>query len=377
MNSRRLATVFAAGYLLSTATARGDFTTVINSPPDVISRGSIFGANTQINLFHGTYANVGKVLFLGGPDAPAENAQLNVLGGSVWAVEAWTGSQLNVVAGSINTANLLGARGTMSGGVVKSWAMFAKSHLEMSGGVASLIATAGSVDGPDPDTSHFVMSGGEVGVLDATGNVVIQGGMVDNMFFRGTGFVVLSGGSIGDDFEVGSVVSGSLPDDSTREIVVGNSGRVTVRGGSIGNRMILRNRRTLDYSGGVIGDEFQALDGSHVNIRGSHFLIDGVELTWAAGEKVVLAQRDIALEGVLADRQPFRFDLNSEPGFGDYFSPDAMVSIMVVPEPRTEFAAILLTFSLAATIRIRKNHGEVNYRVTQVVDFNSSHLSQA
>jgi len=36
--------------------------------------------------------------------------------------------------------------------------------------------------------------------------------------------------------------------------------------------MILRDGRTLDYSGGVIGDAFLALEGSRVNIYGSHFL---------------------------------------------------------------------------------------------------------
>jgi hypothetical protein len=352
-----LATAFAAACLHFSAPARGDFSTIVNAPPDVISPGAIFGADTQINLLHGTTANLGEVLYLGGLNAPAENAQLNVLGGNAWAVEAWTGSQLNVVAGSVSAANLVGGSGTMSGGVVKTWGLFAESRLEMSGGFAARIATAGSIDGPDPDTSYFVMSGGEVGVLDATGNVGIQGGMVDNMFFRGAGFVDVSGGSIGDDFEVGSVVNGTLPDDPTRETVVGNSGRVTVRGGSIGRRMILRDGRTLDYSGGVIGDEFQALGGSRVNIRGSHFLVDGVELTWPAGEKLVLTQRDVALEGLLAHGQSFRFDLNSKPGHGDYFSPEATVFIMLVPEPRTEVATLLLTLGLAATSRIRQNHG--------------------
>lgn len=65
----------------------------------------------------------------------------------------------------------------------------------------------------------------------------------------------------GDDFEAGGVVVGALPDDPTSETVSGNSGRVMLRGGSIGKRMILRNGRTLDYSGGVIGEAFQARRG--------------------------------------------------------------------------------------------------------------------
>ncbi len=75
--------------------------------------------------------------------------------------------------------------------------------------------------------------------------------------------------------------------------------------------MILREGRTLDFAGGVIGDAFQAFAGSRVNIRGSHFLVAGVELTLPAGEPLVLTDRDVSLEGLLANGQPFRFDLNS------------------------------------------------------------------
>jgi hypothetical protein len=338
----------AAAYLLVAAPARGEFTTVLNAPPDVIPRDAIFGADTQINLLLGATADVGEVLYLGGFEAPAENSQLNVLGGYAWAVQAWTGSELNVFAGSINAANLLGGRGTMSGGFVRTWSLFAEGRLEMTGGVAASVYTAGPIDGPVPDSAYFVLRGGEVSVLDAVGNIAIQGGTVDNFFFRGAGFVEVDGGAIGDDFEVGSVVVGALPDDPTRETVVGNGGQVTMRGGSIGRRMTLRAGRTLHYSGGAIGEAFQALQGSQVNIRGSRFSIDGVELTWPAGEKLLLLQRDVALEGLLADGQAFRFDLNSEPGHGDYFSPDANLTVMHIPEPRTELSAVLLTLVLAA-----------------------------
>jgi hypothetical protein len=347
--SRGAVAALAAAYLLLAPRARGEFTTVHNVPPDIIPRDAIFGANTQINLLQGATADVGDVLYLGGFDAPADNSQLNVLGGYAWAVGAWTGSELHVVAGSVNAANLLGGRGTMSGGFVKVWSLFAESRLEMTGGVAASIFTAGLDSEPAPDAAYFVMSGGEVGVLDATGNVAIQGGTIDNFFFRGAGFVEVSGGSIGDDFEIGSVVVGALPDDPNREIVVGGSGRVTMRGGSIGRRMILRAGRTLDYSGGAIGEGIQVLPGSRFNVRGSRFFIDGVELTWPAGEKLLLLQRDVALEGFLADGQAFRFDLNSEPGHGDYFSSDASIAVMHIPEPRTEMAAMPLMLALAAT----------------------------
>jgi hypothetical protein len=347
MNNRLLAAAFAAGTLLWVAPARGAFTTVVNVPPDPFSADSVFGADTQINLYSGATAHTGEVIQLGDFNAPAENVQMNVLGGFVWAVDAWTGSQLNVSSGSVNAANLLGGRGFMSGGYVLNWTLFAEGRLEMSGGVAAEIYTGGNDYGPISDVAYFVMDGGQVGLLDATGNVVIHGGVVGEMVFRGAGFVELTGGAIGDGFEVGSVVVGALPEDPMREVVVGGGGRVLVRGGSIGQGMILRDGRTLDYSGGVIGDALQVLDGSEVNIRGSHFLIDGLEPIWPASRELTLTQRDVALTGVLADGQAFRFDLNSQPGHGDYFSPEALVTIMLVPEPWTGVAPLLLMLAFA------------------------------
>ncbi|MBA4107108.1 MAG: hypothetical protein C0485_15290 [Pirellula sp.] len=342
MIRRLLVAAFTVVALLANVPARGAFTTIVNSPPDVIAPGQVFAADTQINLYPGTSAAPGDFISLGGFNAPAENVELNVLGGYAWSVEAWTGSQLNVSAGLVNGANLLGGRGVMSGGQAHTWSLFAQSHLEMSGGVVTQIFTAGSDSAPDPDSAEFIMTGGAVGLLDATGNVIIQGGSIDDMVFRGAGFVELTGGSIGNDFEVGYVVFGAFPDDPTGETVVGRGGRVTVRGGSIGERMVLYKGKTLDYSGGVIGDAIQAREGSQVNIRGSHFFIDGVELTLPASGELLITQRDVALTGLLADGEPFRFDLHSQPGLGDYFSPDATVAIMLIPEPRSVVAAAAL-----------------------------------
>jgi hypothetical protein len=339
MIRRLLVAAFAVVTLLANVPARGAFTTVINSPPAIIASGSVFSTDTQINLYPGANAAaLGKVIYLTGYDAPAQNVQLNFLGDNGWNFEAYTGSQLNVASGQVNTANLLGGYGTMSGGEVRTWHLSAKSRLEMSGGFALQIFTAGSIDAPDPDATEFVMTGGEVSILDV-------------MFFRGAGFVELTGGEIGDDFEVGSVGIGANPDDPTGETVVGHSGRVTVRDGSIGERMVLYQGRTLDYSGGVIGDAIQAREGSRVNIRGTHFYIDGVELTLPANSELLIPQRDVTLTGLLADGQPFEFNLHSQAGQGDFFSPDATVAIMLVPEPGAVTLTAFLFVSLAMSSR--------------------------
>src|SRR4029079_14674704 len=127
--------------------AQSGLATTINVPPDTIAPGATFGSDTQFNLFAGAAADVGDVLHLGDSNAPVENTQLNVVGGSAWAVEAWRGNQVNVVTGSVNTANLLVSQGAMSGVSVNYWMLFSGGRLEMSGGFAGRIDTAGLTDG--------------------------------------------------------------------------------------------------------------------------------------------------------------------------------------------------------------------------------------
>lgn len=350
MNNRLLAFTVAAATIVSTAPARGSFSTVVNAPPDEITPDLVFRLDTQINLYPATLFDPVDVINLGGPLAPggyewappAEHVQLNVLGGGAMIVNAWFGSEFNVVDGFVNTANLLGGRGTMARGLVQTWGVFGNSRLDMSGGLVGRVETSGLDTAPDPDASRFVMTGGDVVRLDATGDVEIHGGSVNHMIFRGGGSVELTGGFIGDDFEVGSVVTGAIPGEPTRETVVGRGGRVIVRGGSVGRRMILHEARTLDFSGGVISEAFQADEGSRVNIRGSQFFLGTSELTVPAGGSLVVEQRDVVLSGVLADGAPFRFHLNSQPRDGDYFPQGTTITVVSVPEPQRACFALLL-----------------------------------
>lgn len=291
MCHRPLIAFLAAASLLSTASARGAFTTVVNAPPDVIAPDTNFSVDTQINLHPGTVAIVGDVLSLGSFGAPAVNVELNVLGGSVWAVEAWDGSQFHVVDGSVKTGNLLGGVGTMSGGQIETWSLFAKGHLEMSGGIAGRIEVAGNSNASDPDRAFGELTGGAVGILDVTGDVVIRGGEIEATHLQ-------SGGSV-------------------------------------------------ELSGGMMGSVFEAIAESRCSIRGSSFLIDGVEPAWPADGKLVVTQRDVSLAGTLLDGQTFHFELNSLPGGSHFFSPEAVITITLVPEPS---ALVLLAVGFVAFV---------------------------
>jgi hypothetical protein len=310
-----------------------------------------------VNLREGSDVN-GRVYF-GSQSTPVINSQLNVQGGRASAVESWTGSEVNVSARSIRSVSLLGAQGKMSGGTVGRWDLFARSQLVVLNGCVVIIETAGLDTANDPDSSLLVVEGGQIGSLDATGNVIITGGIVgDGFVFRGGGYVDIRGGNVGNHFSVGYMITGAIP-GSDLPIVVGSGGQVKLSGGSIGDDMVLYGGRNLIFSGGSIGSAFRALEGSHVNIIGSHFLVDGVELNPPDDiNEIMVTQRNVTLSGILADGQPFRFDLNDIPdqiGSADYFSPGAEILVTFVPEPPCwVIIAIPLAIASCTTTRLRR-----------------------
>ena len=91
----------------------------------------------------------------------------------------------------------------------------------------------------------------------------------------------------------------------------------------------------MNISGGSVGGQFEARSGSKVNLFGTDFLIDGVALTEpSVGEAFGLTDRGVLLSGVLADGSPFQFDVSSR-----YFSPDATLTLTLVPEPAAVLGA--------------------------------------
>ena len=99
--------------------------------------------------------------------------------------------------------------------------------------------------------------------------------------------------------------------------------------------------------GGSVGERFQALSGSEVNLVGVEFLLDGELLDeLALGETLVISERDVTLLGILADGSPFSFDLNSNFSFSsDFFSSDATLTVTLIPEP---FSLVLLALGALA-----------------------------
>jgi len=191
------------------------------------------------------------------------------------------------------------------------------------------------------------------GATNIVGEMNVFGGTVgDRLHSFGTELNII-GGTVGDDLSVefGGVLNisgGTVGDDMTVDTVSGTVALVDISGGTIGNSFSVRGDSVVCISGGTIGDSFAAssgsvvnisggtmgqgvtaLSGSEVNISGREFSIDGVALdTLQFGQAVTITDRDVTLSGVLADGEPFSFDLTSVSSFpNDFFDPGATLTV--------------------------------------------------
>ena len=276
--------------------------------------------------------------------------EVNLSGGTVGSsFRALAGSDVQITGGEFrrNGVDLNGTfglsnfevfTGTLADG--SSFIFSRESGNPNSDSIFSVVLT--TTDLPPIDTNPFVIDspivsgpsglragqeatlveGGSLGinyaVVDATFNV--EGGVLGKGAETYNSEVNISDGSVGDFFSahLGSVVN--------------------ISGGTIGNVFAARLGSEVNISGGTFGDSFQARFVSTVNIQGSEFSIDGTPLNnLQPGQPFTITDRDVTLSGVLADGEPFSFDLNSEDtssinDFEEFFSPDAILSV-VLTEP--------------------------------------------
>ena len=111
---------------------------------------------------------------------------------------------------------------------------------------------------------------------------------------------------------------------------------VNMSGGSIGEFFDLFSGSTANISGGNIGEGFDAFSGSEINLFGTEFRLDGVLLEGLElGQAFTVVDRDVTLSGVFADGTAFSFDLDSVNFVGSsFFLPSgATLTVTQVPEP--------------------------------------------
>jgi hypothetical protein len=216
------------------------------------------------------------------------------------------------------------------------------------------------------NTQLNLFDGGSIGANFRAGassgtqniEVNIQGGSVGNQFYAGAGAVVnLRGGNplglfAGDADSVTNVEGGAIGPLSTLSgsailnLRAGSLGSpfdarfnstVNIFGGEVGSAFTAAGSSVVTIRGGAIGNDFNAVQNSAIQIFGRQFVLASVEISqsMAPHETRVIAARDVALAGVLADGTPFNFDLNAGINFfgEDFFAQTASLSVTLVPEP--------------------------------------------
>ena len=188
--------------------------------------------------------------------------------------------------------------------------------------------------GGSGETTQLNVSAGMVGRSFFAGfnsEVNISGGSVEDLFTAFSGSEVnISGGTLGNFFDAFSGSQVNISGGTVGDFFDAFSGsQVNISGGTVGDFFDANSGSEVNISGGTVGDFFDANSGSEVNILGSAFSINGEPLNMLqAGQPFTITGRDVTLSGVLADGEPFSFDLNSTPySDQDFFSPDATLTV--------------------------------------------------
>jgi len=152
----------------------------------------------------------------------------------------------------------------------------------------------------------------------------------------------IEGGSVGADLEAAfseiNVTGGSIG----QRFGTFSGSEVNISGGSVGDGFRLRHGSVVNFSGGSIGAQLLAFAGSELNILGTEFFLDGVEITGLTpGQEHVVTERGFELTGILVDGSSFGFDLNAGFRLGEeFFEPGSLVTITRVPSPGTAVAIV-------------------------------------
>jgi hypothetical protein len=331
-------TPFAFSSLDTDSIANGTLTLKATTLPP-ISPTTITINNAQAPL--GVRAGETLVVQSGGILAPNFNAgrgsTLQIHGGQV-------GSNLEAVAANVS----------ISGGAIgESFDAFSGSTVLISGGVVGNNFHAF-------DQSVVNISGGSVGsnfrafsgsTINVSGGTVGRGLTADN---KST--INISGGSITTDFvaNTGSLINisgGTISNLSAR-----SGSTLNITGGTFVGVLSASGGSLTTISGGNAPTIIGASASSEINVLGTKFVLDGIDITasLSAGQPYLVTQRDVPFSGLLADGSPFTISLLGFSRTGPSFSPNASLKLVLVPEPASWFLVILLTLVVQAPIRRKR-----------------------
>ena len=259
-------------------------------------------------------------------------ANLNIEGGSA-------DEGLEVVAGEIN----------INGGSFESIGAFAESVVNINGGnFESIGAFTGSV---------VSINGGKVDIRDnnsATGfasypdsRVNFNGGeiRVESFSFQATGFTAFPNSVVNLNGANVSFVGETPFLASSGSVVNIRSGLLFARSLTNTSPFVFdykfNSGSTLNMSGGTLGGNIEASSGSEINLFGTEFFLNGIELdSLVLDEAFTLPDRNVTLTGKFADGRGFRFDLDDTISnlsrVVDFFASDSLLTLTRV-SPVSDF----------------------------------------
>jgi hypothetical protein len=236
----------------------------------------------------------------------------------------------------------------------------------------SQVAPVGPLVLASRDALPYGIRGGQHLIVDAGAHVgvsfnvgegstvdLLSGGTIDRNLEVIGGTVNVKGGSIGSDSAAfaGSVVnvrdgvvgpffqafSGSevnIYGGRVNDVTAQEGSAINIYDGVIAGSIYAYPGGVVNISGGDVGAGLRVFDGSHCNVFGTAFALDGVNIAGLQiGVPVEIRQRDLVLSGVLANDQPFDFYLESQFVFfrpfssPDFFEATASVTVTLVNNP--------------------------------------------
>ncbi len=201
----------------------------------------------------------------------------------------------------------------------------------LSGGIdahpgSSVTVSGGTLEGLIDvwENSDVTLSGGRINGVDVLENaeLKIQGGEFTYIYVRQNATLDLSDG----------IVSGY------QSVITESGGTANISGGKVVGTTRVESDATLNLSGGELG-VISANQNSTVALTGQAFILNGVDLRpqLTMGEPFIIYDRDVTLEGLLADGSAFSFDLDSSPAFPFFFfesfPQNMLLTVTLVPIP--------------------------------------------
>jgi hypothetical protein len=295
-----------------------------------------------------------------------EEGTVTISGGVVGDyMDAYPGSTVTISGGTIGTSFSVweDSAVTISGGSVSGMSVKPGAHVDVTGGTHGGFGT---------NASTIVMSGGEVQELYSNDNSSVQildgeigtcrvndstvdlmGGTLDEATISGGrlnlsgdaqvgsismlyGTVSVDGGKVNGAASVGSGWLNVSGGEIAGDVSINWNGNYNVSGGTLTGITTLWPGAEFTLSGGQVTGGIQALTDAYMEVRGTSFFLDGVDLGagMALGESMAISSRDVILEGLLADGSSFNFDLDTDDHTSSEFFSSGMVLRIVMERPR-------------------------------------------